>query len=214
MSIKLIIFDMDGTLIDSEGAIGMAAQASLREYGISPELDEFLEFTGQGDDRFIGGVAQKHGLDYTPDMKKLAYSIYMAHPERVTVFPWSQQTVRGAVSRGLMVVVASASDREKVHFNLGCIGLSPEDFSAVISATDVKRQKPDPEIFLLAAERVAVSPADAVVCEDSVSGVMAGKAAGMTVVGITTGYTADELIRAGADYVVDDLTKIFDVLHI
>ena len=57
MSIKLIIFDMDGTLIDSEGAIGMAAQASLREYGISPELDEFLEFTGQGDDRFIGGVA-------------------------------------------------------------------------------------------------------------------------------------------------------------
>lgn len=214
MSIRLIIFDMDGTLIDSEGAIGQAAQASLREYGISPELHEFLEFTGQGDDKFIGGVAAKHGLTYTTDMKKLAYSIYMAHPERVTVFPWSQKTVKTAVEKGLSAVVASASDREKVHFNLSCIGLSPDDFTAVISATDVTRQKPDPEIFLLAAERAGISPEDAVVCEDSISGVMAGRAAGMTVIGITTGYSAEELIRAGANYIVDDLTKIFEVLHL
>lgn len=207
---KLVIFDMDGTLIDSEGAIGRASKEALTEWGISPELKDFLEFTGQGDDKFVGGVARKYGLEYKREMKDRAYEIYMAHPERIEVFPWSLSAVRGVLDRGISAAIASASDRVKVHFNLRRVGVSPEEFSAVISASDVTRQKPDPEIFLLAAARAGIDPCDCLVCEDSTSGVKAGKAAGMTVVGITTGYSRDELIAAGADIVADDLREIFE----
>ncbi len=210
---KLVIFDMDGTLIDSEGAIGRASRESLIEWGISPELEDFLEFTGQGDDKFIGGVARKYGLEYKREMKDRAYEIYMAHPERIEVFPWSLSTVRGVLDRGISAAIASASDRVKVHFNLRRVGVSPDEFAAVISASDVTRQKPDPEIFLLAAERAGVDPCDCLVCEDSTSGVKAGKAAKMTVAAITTGYTREQLLDAGADVVVDDLGEIFEKIN-
>ena len=207
---KLVIFDMDGTLIDSEGAIAVASRESLIEYGITPDLKDFLDFTGQGDDKFVGGVARRYGLEYKTEMKERAYEIYMAHSERIEVFPWSYSTVRGVIDRGVSAAIASASDRIKVHFNLNRIGVSPDEFTAVISATDVTRQKPDPEIFLLAAEKSDVAPCDCLVCEDSVSGVRAGFAAGMRVVGITTGYSEDELIAAGAEVVVGDLREIFE----
>lgn len=207
---KLVIFDMDGTLIDSEGAIAIASRESLIEYGITPELKDFLDFTGQGDDKFVGGVARLYGLEYDVSMKERAYEIYMEHPERIEVFPWSYPTVRGVIDRGVPAAIASASDRIKVHFNLNRIGVSPDEFTAVISATDVTRQKPDPEIFLLAASRAGISPEDCLVCEDSVSGVRAGCAAGMRVVGITTSYSEDELIAAGAEVVVGDLREIFE----
>ena len=207
---KLVIFDMDGTLIDSEGAIAIASRESLIEYGIKPELKDFLDFTGQGDDKFVGGVARLYGLEYDVAMKERAYEIYMEHPERIEVFPWSYPTVRGVIERGVPAAIASASDRVKVHFNLRRVGVAPEEFSVVISATDVTRQKPDPEIFLLAAEKSGIAPCNCLVCEDSVSGVKAGKAAGMTVVGITTGYSREQLFEAGADMVVDDLGEIFE----
>ena len=207
---KLVIFDMDGTLIDSEGAIALASREALCGYGISPDLKDFLEFTGQGDDKFVGGVARKYGLEYKTEMKDRAYEIYMDHPERIEVFPWSQRTVRGVLDRKIPAAIASASDRIKVHFNLNRIGVAPHEFSTVISASDVTRQKPDPEIFLLAAEKSGVAPCDCLVCEDSTSGVRAGKAAGMTVAAITTGYTREQLFDAGADVVVDDLGEIFD----
>lgn len=196
-------------MIDSEGAIAKASRESLCGYGISPELEDFLEFTGQGDDKFVGGVARKYGLEYKTEMKDRAYEIYMAHPERIEVFPWSLSAVRGVLDRGISAAIASASDRIKVHFNLRRVGVSPDEFAAVISATDVTRQKPDPEIFLLAAERAGIAPCDCLVCEDSTSGVKAGKAAGMTVAAITTGYSAVQLFEAGADVVVDDLGEIF-----
>ena len=201
---------MDGTLIDSEGAIAVASRQSLSECGISPTLEDFLDFTGQGDDKFVGGVARRYGLEYDVSMKERAYEIYMEHPERIEVFPWSYPTIRGVIDRGIPAAIASASDRIKVHYNLNRIGVAPREFAAVISATDVTRQKPDPEIFLLAASRTGIAPEDCLVCEDSVSGVRAGCAAGMRVAGITTSYSKDELVAAGAEAVVDDLSEIFD----
>ena len=210
--LPLLIFDMDGTLIDSEAAIGAASAEALREYGIFPEADEFLEFTGRGDDRFVGGVAEKHGLVYDPAMKKRAYEIYMSHPERLTAFPWSRKIIETASARGYQTALASASDAEKVYFNIRFLGLSPEIFSVILTASEVRKQKPDPEIFLLAAEKAGRRPDKCIVCEDSLSGVKAGKAAGMTVMAVTTGYPGSRLLDAGADSVFDDLYDMFKIL--
>jgi flagellar motility protein MotE (MotC chaperone) len=85
---KAIIFDMDGVLTDSEPVILEAAIIGLREYGIDPQPDDSIPFVGTGEDKFIGGVAEKYGVTYHVDMKKRVYEIYLEIvDEKIGVFP-------------------------------------------------------------------------------------------------------------------------------
>jgi len=228
--IKLIIFDMDGVLVDSEPAITMASIESLREsYGIEPKHSDFKEFTGMGDDKFIGGVAGKYGKDYDVKLKLRAYEIYMAHKNWVKVYPRAKKLIHNCYNLGLKCAVASASDLVKVKVNIKKIGLgnsikiittedNPNNINTkrplyVISGSDVKNKKPDPEIFLKAAQTAGIAPENALVIEDAISGVQAAKAAGMTCIGVTTSFNRRTLLDAGADYVVDKLYGAFDVIR-
>ena len=227
--IKLIIFDMDGVLVDSEPAITMASIESLREsYGIEAKHSDFKEFTGMGDDKFIAGVAGKYGKNYDVNLKFRAYEIYMAHKNWVKVYPRAKKLIHNCYNLGLKCAVASASDLVKVKVNIKKINLGKsikiittdsknENISKrplyVITGTDVKNKKPDPEIFLKAAETAGISPENAIVIEDAVSGVQAAKAAGMTCIGVTTSFNRRTLFEAGADYVVDKLYGAFDVIR-
>ena len=117
--IKLVIFDMDGVLVDSEGAITMASIESLREaYGIEAKHADFKEFTGMGDDKFIAGVAAKYGKGYDVKLKERAYEIYMAKKDRVKVFPRAKKLIHNLNNLCLQCAVASASDLVKVKVNL------------------------------------------------------------------------------------------------
>lgn len=227
--IKLVIFDMDGVLVDSEPAITQASIESLREsFGIEAKHADFKEFTGMGDDKFIEGVAKKYGKAYDVKLKLRAYEIYMARKDRVKVYPRAKKLIHNCYNIGLSCAVASASDLVKVKVNIKKIKLGKSikiittDDSAphiarrplyVITGTDVKNKKPDPEIFLAAAAAAGTSPARAVVIEDAVSGVQAAKAAGMTCIGVTTSFNRRTLLDAGADYVVDKLYGAFDVIR-
>ena len=230
LMVKLIIFDMDGVLVDSEGAITQASIESLREtYGIEAKHADFKEFTGMGDDKFIAGVAGKYGKDYNVGLKFRAYEIYNAHKSRVKVFPHSKKLIHNFYNLGLKCAVASASDLVKVKVNIAKINLgkaiqiSTTETLAntvkskrplfVISGSDVKNKKPDPEIFLRAAETSGTMPEFALVIEDAVSGVQAAKAAGMTCIGVTTSFPRKILFDAGADYVTDKLYDAFDVVR-
>ena len=70
--LRAVIYDMDGTLVDSEGAIALAGKEALVDWGIECQLPDFKPFTGMGDDKFIGGVAEKYGVKYTPDTKYIS----------------------------------------------------------------------------------------------------------------------------------------------
>ena len=72
MKYKAILFDMDGVLIESEWLMRDTSIQSLAEYGVQARHEDFLEFTGCGEDRFVGGVAEKYGLRYDPAMKERA----------------------------------------------------------------------------------------------------------------------------------------------
>ena len=210
---KLIIFDMDGVLVDSEEAIAQASIESLSEWGVSAKLSDFKQFTGMGDDIFIGGVANIYGVEYDLKMKARAYEIYFEKAaERVAVYPWSKVMIEALSDVGYKLAVASASDRVKVLKNIECIGVDPEIFDALITGSDVKNKKPDPEIFLKAAKTAGEDPADCVVFEDALSGVKAAKAAGMTCIAVTTSFDEDKLYEVGADKVVADLRLALDDL--
>lgn len=92
--------------------------------------------------------------------------------------------------------MGSSADRIKVDANLRKIGLPPESWQAVVTAEDVERRKPDPSLFLKAAERLGISPADCVVVEDAVNGIAAAKAAGMRCVAVATTFLAERLTQA------------------
>lgn len=209
--IKAVIFDMDGVLIDSEPFIREAAVKMFAEHGVTVQPEDFLPFTGAGEDRFIGGVAEKYDFQLDPVRDKdRTYEFYgeivrgKLHP-----LPGVHEFIERARAKGLKLAVASAADRVKVEINLSEMGISHDTFDAVITGSDVTHKKPDPEIFLTAAAKMGVEPADCLVCEDAVNGVKAAKAAGMRCLGITTSFSIDEL---GANWSAENLGEAPDAV--
>lgn len=210
MNQKAVIFDMDGVLVHSEDAMKTTAIESLRRFGINPTKSDFVEFTGMGEDAFIGGVAGKYGLEYTTEMKDYAYMLYVERArELVEVFDGVKEVLLKVRNLGLKVAVASAADLIKVRTNLACIGLDIDFFDALVTGSDVEKKKPDPEIFQKAAQLIGITPENCMVVEDAKSGIMAAKAAGMSVIGITTAFSVKELEAVGPDYIVDDIKEAY-----
>lgn len=210
---QVVIFDMDGVLADSEPLICAAACEMFRERGVRVEADDFLPFVGTGENRYIGGVAEKYGvaLDLA-EAKARTYELYLSMvPERLAVFPGARELVKACRAAGLLCAVASSADRIKVDANLRKIGLPPESWQAVITAEDVERRKPDPAIFLAAADRIGVPPAECTVVEDAVNGIAAAKAAGMRCVAVASTFPRERLGHADlvrpsiAEVTLDDL---------
>ena len=213
MSRHTILFDMDGVLIDSEIAMATSSIDSLKQHGISPVREDFIPFTGMGEDAFISGVATKYGLTYTTAMKDEAYRIYaQERKDLIEVFPGIHEMIVELKRRGYRIAVASAADLVKVKVNLICIGFTPEDFDAVVTGSDVEKKKPDPEIYLKAAAAVGVSTDDCIVVEDAISGIKAGLAAGAVVIGVTSTFDAQTLRDAGASVAVNHTPELLEHL--
>lgn len=211
---RAVIFDMDGVIVDSEPLINAAAVAMFKEKGLNVEPDDFLPFVGAGEDRYIGGVAEKYNFPLDiPAAKKRTYEIYLdLVPSRLQAFPGAVEFVQSCRKAGLLVAVASSADKIKVQANLQKIGLPVEFWDAVIWGEDVKKKKPFPDIFLLAAERIQVDPERCVVVEDAVNGVQAAHAAGMCCVALATTFPREKLHEAEivresiADTSISDVT--------
>jgi beta-phosphoglucomutase len=209
--IKAVIFDMDGVLTDSEPLINQAAVAMFGEKGVTVQPEDFLPFVGTGEDRYIGGVAEKHHcpIDLAA-AKKRTYEIYLELvPEHLRAFPGAKDLVRACLGAGLQVALASSADRIKIEANLHKIGLPPAEWGAIVCAEDVKKKKPAPDIFLAAARKLGLAPKECVVIEDAVNGIEAAKAAGMRCVAVAQTFPpqklhAADLVRVGLSEVTLD----------
>ena len=159
MKYKAILFDMDGVLIESEWLMRDTAIQSLAEHGVQAKHEDFLEFTGCGEDRFVGGVAEKYGLTYTFAMKERAYDFFGERVLEETDVPEGVKDMLETLhARGLKMAVCSAADRRKVMYNLLAVGVTEDKFGAFITGSDVERKKPFPDIYLMGAERLGVDP--------------------------------------------------------
>lgn len=206
--IGVVIFDMDGVLTDSEPLINAAAVRMFAEAGWTVQPDDFLPFVGTGEDRYLGGVAEKYGYPIAlKDAKRRTYEIYLELvPAVLRAFPGAVELVQGCRRAGLKLAVASSADRIKVEANLGQIGLPWGEWDAVVTGEDVVRKKPAPDIFLEAASRLRALPGECVVVEDAVNGIEAAKAAGMRCVAVAQSFPVERLVRA--DVVRADLQSV------
>jgi beta-phosphoglucomutase len=198
MTIRAVIFDMDGVLTDSEPLINRAAIEMFRERGLEVQPGDFIPFVGAGENRYIGGVAEAYGFPLDlPAAKKRTYDIYLSLvPEHLHAFDGACELVRKCREAGLQAAVASSADPVKIEANLLSIGLPPQEWDAVVTAFDVTRRKPFPDIFLTAATRLGLAPESCTVVEDAVNGVEAAKAAGMRCVAVAQTFPAFHLTVA------------------
>lgn len=199
---------MDGVLVDSEKFICEAAVQMFAEQCIYVEPEDFLPFIGAGENKYIGGVAEKYGfvMDLERD-KKRTYEIY------AEIVKGKLKPLNGVLDfillckkKGLKLAVATSADKVKMEINLREIGIPVSDFDATINGLEVVHKKPDPEIFLKAAAKLGLQPEDCLVIEDAVNGIEAGKSAGCACLGLTTSFSKEQLKEA--DWIAKDLSEV------
>lgn len=215
MKYQAILFDMDGVLIESEFLMRASAIQALADFGIEAQHEDFFEFTGMGEDRFVGGVAEKHGHAYETAMKDLAYDYYGQRVKAEAHIPEGiKEMLQTLHSKGIVLAVCSAADLRKVRYNIQAIGVDESLFTALVTGSDVARKKPFPDIYLEGARRIGIAPEHCLVVEDAVSGIQAAHAAGMDAVGIPSTFTPEELTqKAAPEYILNqtkELTGLFE----
>lgn len=202
-----VIFDMDGVLLDSEPFICKAACMMFAERGLTVKPEDFLPFVGAGENRFIGGVAEKYGFPVDiEDVKRRTYDIYLdiIHG-RLEALPGVYAFIEECRLAHKKIALATSADLRKAEGNLKEIRLPMSTFDAIVTGQDVVHKKPDPEIFLTAARKLALDPRRCLVVEDAVNGVAAARAAGSRCLALTTSFTREQL--AGADWYAPNLAE-------
>ena len=208
--IEAILFDMDGVLVDSEAYICQAGINMFAEKGYPVSAEDFLPFTGMGENRYLGGVAEKHRIPFELEKDKArTYEIYADLVKgKLSPLDGVHDFIGKCRNLGLKIAVASSADPVKVNINLEEIGLKRELFQAVVTGLDIEHKKPAPDIFLKAAKLMGADPQRCLVVEDAISGVAAGKAAGARVLALTTAFTPIDL--SGADWITETLATADD----
>jgi HAD superfamily hydrolase (TIGR01509 family) len=199
---------MDGVLLDSEPLHFRALETVLGLDDVPLRMAEFEEFIGTTTEAMFATLIARHQLprsiaEYTGFYDK-EILILLEQPHAAA--DGAVDLLSSARTLGLRVGLASSSRRLWIDATLRSIGLV-DAFDAIVSGDEVTHSKPDPEIYLLAAQRLAVAPERCLAIEDSPNGAASAHRAGMTVIGVRTPYTA-HLSLDGVLYAVDSLAEV------
>jgi len=205
---------MDGTLIDSEEFHWRSWHLTLQDEGIAISRDQFLSTFGQRNDaiisQWLGAAATPERAARIAESKEIMYR-HLVRRDGISALPGVADWVRRLRRDGWRQAIASSAPRANIETVLEVLS-STHIFDAIVSAEDVHKGKPDPEVYLLAAERVGIGASDCIVVEDAVAGIEAARAAGMHSIGVSR----DERHLPGADVVVRSLDLLdanaFDTL--
>ena len=209
-----LIFDVDGVIADTEAVNATASiQVFAELFGIEGVVpSDFEAGLGRGAEEYVKAPARIHGLEPTEEQIKAAtqlrqeYFLRILSEELLPAFPGVLELMDKAIKENdFRVAIATSGTLEKSRAVLNAAKV-PYQKMVYINGGDVKNKKPDPELFLLAAERMGIEPARCVVIEDAPNGVQAAKAAGAGCIAVTNSTSATNLSQA--DLVCDSIEQI------
>jgi len=207
--IQAIVFDMDGVIIDSEPVQCQIAIDVLRSFGGEPREHELYEFIGVTNRAMWSTLKERHNLDATLEEileRHQEYKKRYFFDARLEPIDGIGELVRNAAGRGLKIALATSSPRFLAEHILESTGLMPF-FNAVVTADDITRSKPDPEIYLKAADLLGIDPAFCVAVEDAELGIKAARDAGMRVITFLNPNSGKQDV-SNADFVVSSIRDI------
>ncbi|MEK6968398.1 MAG: HAD family phosphatase [Nanoarchaeota archaeon] len=200
---KAVIFDFDGVIADSLHIHHESERNVMREFGVEFTFDEYVnEYTGKGIKEIFAKKLEgkKYDMDELVN-KKVDETIRRAG--EVKMIPGLRELTKLLKKHGYKMIVASAGQRRFIDVVLKKFGIM-HDFEGLVTMNEVKRGKPNPDIFLLAAKKLGAKPSECVVIEDGVNGMEAARNAGMKCIGFVADVTKDY----PCDLKVDSLNKI------
>lgn len=199
-----VIFDMDGTLVDNTRYHFKSWQALYKKYG-KGELSKQTYYTEISGVPVMETLKRVFGNDDEAGLKELLKQKEEFYRREYAPFLVAINGLENFLAElkndGVKMAMATSATVEDINFILNKIPIR-DYFDVIVSSSMVSMPKPNPQIFLKAAEKLSTDPARCIVFEDSLAGVKAGCSAGMKVVAITTGHAADELHPA--DLVIND----------
>jgi beta-phosphoglucomutase family hydrolase len=204
--IEAVLWDMDGVIADS-GPYHLAAwQEIFGQRGVKFTAEDFSHSFGLRNDSIIRNTLGKDiaqaEIYAIAQEKEVAFRRLVG--DKIKPLPGAIELIKSLRNNGFRMAIASSAPMENIELVTGTLGIA--GFQALVTGHDVTEGKPSPQVFLLAAQRLGVNPANCLVIEDAVAGVTAAKRAGMYCLAVINTHTRQEL--AEADLIVDSLEKV------
>jgi len=198
---RAVLWDMDGTLIDSAEFHWISWKSTLTDEGITITHEQFLSSFGQRNDsilpQWLGTTATPERMEKIGNAKEELYR-HLIRRDGISPLPGVADWIQRLHKQGWLQAIASAAPRANIDAILEALSAT-HIFQAIVSAEDVHRGKPDPEVYLVAASRVGVPPERCIVVEDAVAGVDGARRAGMRSIGVSRDghrLSADVVVRS------------------
>jgi HAD superfamily hydrolase (TIGR01509 family) len=211
---RLVIFDFDGVIANSEVIALAELQVMLAEHGLVLDRGQMIErFLGNSLDRIVGILAAETGRPVAADFRGKWYDrLFARYAVELQPVPGIADVLDALDARGVDYCIASGSSRRRLSVSMGCIGLAERFDGRAFSAEDVRCGKPEPDLMLYAAAMRGAMVPDCLVVEDATAGVLSARRAGMRALGFVGGEhlsqmregQAQALREAGAFDVVAD----------
>lgn len=208
---KLIIFDLDGTLIDSSQDIANAINHAILGTGL-PDVsnEETIKLIGEGITRLIEKLLEPYLLDKSDEILKKFMNYYSSHlVDNTRLYPFVKETLQGLTDfRKVVLSNKRASFSTEILEKLGV----SEYFDAVLGSDTVEEKKPSPKPVNFLLDAFSVSRDKTIIVGDSDIDIKTGRAAGIRSIGVTYGYRSQETLHE-ADLLIDDLRQLEHVIN-
>ena len=214
MTLKHVIFDCDGVLVDSEPLSMRADVMLLAQQGITiSEAEAHTRFVGTTFQAMLDMMTQQFGTVFPPGLQATKNTVVEAlYRSELKIVPRVVNVLDELKARGISVSIGSNSPKKRVELAVELTGIA-DRFDRIVSYEDVTNGKPAPDIFLRAAELAGAALDECLVVEDSLTGVTAAVAAGIRTIGFTGTHAhpeqhAKDLKRVGADVVIAHMSNL------
>ncbi|WP_298651001.1 HAD family phosphatase [uncultured Proteiniphilum sp.] len=208
IKLKTILFDMDGVVIDSEKLHLRAMGLTLEQHDIEYTQSFLNDYVGRSDESFFRYVHENidssNSIEDLIKEKNAFFEDLLKELQYVEGFTDFIQEVKTMKLRTALVTSSSLFTVRKVNKLLNLLPF----FDIIVTEEDTQKHKPHPEPYLLALENLGAGNRSVLIIEDSINGILSGKAAGCRVAGLTTSFDAETLQDAGADYVIDSFSEL------